>query len=152
MAQLIIRKAEEKDIDQMEVLEQECFSVPWSREALMGDLLENRLSLYLVAELEGNIVGYVGIWNIVDEGHINNVAVSSLYRKQHIGTILIDTLIKATEKAGIKRHTLEVRESNQAAKGLYAKMGFEPAGIRKGYYEDNGEDAIIMWRNSEAKL
>lgn len=146
MTELMIRKGSAADIDAIAALEQECFASPWSRESLYHDLAENQLSTYFVAELQGQIVGYVGIWMIMDEGHVNNVAVSPSYRRQHIGSALIAAMLRSTEEAGIKSHTLEVRAGNRAAKGLYENYGFKEAGVRKGYYEDNGEDGIIMWR------
>lgn len=146
MRELTIRKGSAEDIDAIAALEQECFASPWSRESLYHDLAENQLSTYFVAELQEQIVGYVGIWAIMDEGHINNVAVSPSYRRQHIGSALIAAMLRSTEEAGIKSHTLEVRAGNRAAKGLYENYGFKEAGVRKGYYEDNGEDGIIMWR------
>ena len=109
-------------------------------------MTENEMAAYVVAEYEEQIVGYVGLWIIIDEGHINNVAVSPQYRRQHIASRLIDKMLRWTESAGVKRHTLEVRAGNQAARALYEKFGFQEAGVRKGYYEDNGEDAVIMWR------
>lgn len=146
MAELILRKGVPGDVDQMEILEQQCFSVPWSKDSLLYELAENPLALYVVAEVEGRVAGYVGVWTIVDEGHITNVAVSPDFRGRHIGMALIDTMIDVTEKQGVKSYTLEVRASNAPAIGLYKKFGFVSEGLRKGYYEDNGEDAIIMWR------
>ena len=92
------------------------------------------------------MVGYIGVWKIVDEGHITNVAVSPDYRRMQIGSALLKNMLEITAEEGIVRHTLEVRTGNEAAIGLYEKFGFETAGVRKGYYEDNGEDALIMWR------
>ena len=146
MAQLIIRQAEEKDILAIEGLEQVCFSDPWSYESLEHDILNNKLSFYIVAEVEGVVCGYVGIWNIVDEGHITNVAVSPDYRRKHIASNMLDVLIASCEEAGVERFTLEVRAGNEPAKALYAGKGFKEISVRKGYYQDNGEDAIIMWR------
>ena len=146
MEELIIRKGVPEDIDDMELLEQQCFVTPWSRESLRYELAENPLALYVVAEISGHVAGYVGVWSIVDEGHITNVAVSPDFRRRHIGMALIDTMLKVTAGSGIRSHTLEVRASNAPAIGLYKKFGFTEAGLRKGYYEDNGEDAIIMWR------
>ena len=146
MAQLIIRQAEERDIMAIEGLEKVCFSDPWSYESLEHDILNNKLSFYIVAEVEGVVCGYVGIWNIVDEGHITNVAVSPDYRRKHIASNMLDVLIASCEEAGVERFTLEVRAGNEPAKALYAGKGFKEIGIRKGYYQDNGEDAIIMWR------
>lgn len=148
MAELIVRGARAEDAVQMAELEKICFASPWSYESLLYDITENHLAAYLVAEVEGKIAGYVGIWTIVDEGHITNVAVAPEFRRKHVGSCLISNLIQVTEQAGITSHTLEVRAGNEPAKGLYRKFGFVPEGIRKGYYEDNGEDAIIMWRKS----
>lgn len=146
MAELTIRKGIGSDADDMALLEQQCFADPWSRESLFHELTENPLAVYFVAELESRVIGYVGIWLIAGEGHITNVAVSPDYRRMHIGTALIDTMLTATEEAGIAAHTLEVRAGNEPAKNLYARFGFKEAGLRRGYYADNGEDAIIMWR------
>ena len=146
MAQLIIRQAAERDILAIEGREQVCFSDPWSYESLEHDILNNKLSFYIVAEVEGVVCGYVGIWNIVDEGHITNVAVSPDYRRKHIASNMLDVLIASCQEAGVERVTLEVRAGNDAAKALYAGKGFKEISVRKGYYQDNGEDAIIMWR------
>ncbi len=146
MSQLIIRQAEEKDILAIEGLEQVCFSDPWSYESLEHDILNNKLAFYIVAEVDGTVCGYVGIWNIVDEGHITNVAVSPDFRRKHIASNMLDVLIASCEEAGVERFTLEVRAGNEPAKALYAGKGFREVGLRKGYYQDNGEDAMIMWR------
>lgn len=143
---IIIRNACEADLDGIEKLEKECFTVPWSRESLEYDMKENRFATYLVAECDGETAGYMGFWVIAGECNINNVAVSPSYRRKHVGSMIIDTMIKSCEKMGITRFTLEVRKSNDPAIGLYTKYGFKPEGIRKAYYEDNGEDAVIMWR------
>ena len=146
MAQLMIRKAEAGDIAQIEELEKVCFATPWSYESLEHDILNNKLAFYIVAEVDEKVCGYVGIWNIVDEGHITNVAVSPAFRRKHIASHMLDALIEACEAAGVVRFTLEVRAGNEPAKALYAGKGFREVSVRKGYYEDNGEDAIIMWR------
>lgn len=146
MEELIIRSGIPSDIDDMEILEQRCFAVPWSRESILYDLCGNHLAAYFVAELSGRVVGYIGVWKIVDEGHITNVAVSPDCRRMQIGSALLKTMLEVTAEEGIERHTLEVRAGNEPAIGLYKKFGFETAGRRKGYYEDNGEDALIMWR------
>lgn len=147
---LIIRQAEEKDIKPMAEMDVLCFSAPWSEESFRNEIEENRLAFYIVAEISGSMVGYAGLWCIVDEGHITNVAVHPAYRRKGIGEALISVLLAHTVNNGILSHTLEVRASNEAAISLYAKFGFEPAGLRKNYYEDNGEDAIIMWRKEAA--
>ena len=149
MAELVIRKAEAKDVETIEKLEQCCFSQPWSYESIYQDIVGNDRAVYIVAETEGQVIGYAGLWIIVDEGHITNVAVSPDYRRNSVGNTIITALLQVTEDMGVKRHTLEVRKSNQAAINLYEKQGFTEAGERKGYYEDNGEDALIMWREAE---
>ncbi len=147
--ELIVRRGVVTDADDIAALEVVCFADPWSKESLIYELSENPRAVYIVAEVEGHVVGYVGVWGIVDEGHITNVAVSPDYRRKNIGSLLIYHMLKATTQAGLVRHTLEVRAGNAPAQALYRKYGFEEAGIRKGYYQDNGEDAIIMWRDSE---
>lgn len=147
--ELIVRRGVVTDADDIAALEVVCFADPWSKESLVYELSENPRAVYIVAEVDGHVVGYVGVWGIVDEGHITNVAVSTDYRRKNIGSLLIYHMLKATTQAGLVRHTLEVRAGNAPAQALYRKYGFEEAGIRKGYYQDNGEDAIIMWRDSE---
>ena len=147
MADLIIRKAEAKDVLAIEEIEKQCFTVPWSYESLYQDIVENKLAFYIVDELAaGQICGYVGIWKIFDEGHITNVAVAPEYRRKHIARAMLEALMEVTAEAGIERYTLEVRAGNEPAIRLYEGLGFTSEGIRPGYYEDNGEDAIIMWR------
>lgn len=146
MADLIIRQAEEKDVPAIEEIEKQCFTDPWSYESLYRDIVENGLAFYVVAQTDGRVCGYVGIWKILDEGHITNVAVAPEFRRKHIGRAMLKALIDFTSQEGIEKYTLEVRASNQAAIRLYEGLGFSAEGIRPGYYEDNGEDAVIMWR------
>lgn len=146
---LIVRLAEERDIIPMAEMDILCFSAPWSEESFRKEITENHLAFYIVAEISGRMVGYAGLWGIVDEGHITNVAVHPDFRRKGIGEALITVLLSHTREKGIVSHTLEVRASNDAAISLYLKFGFEPAGLRKNYYEDNGEDAIIMWRTEK---
>lgn len=100
-----------------------------------------------MAKIDDKVVGYVGIWFIVDEGHITNVAVHSDYRGQKIGDKLVEGLVKMSKENKIVSMTLEVRTSNIVAQNLYKKYGFKIGGIRKEYYSDNKEDAIIMWNS-----
>lgn len=148
MSQLIIRQGELKDVEEIAVLEKKCFKDPWSAESIRDEIEKNDFSMYIVAEIDGKVVGYVGVWYIVDEGHITNVAVDPDYRRKHIGSALIHTLIEFSEKNGVRNFTLEVRVSNISAQKLYEGFGFKNEGIRPGYYNDN-EDAIIMWRMEE---
>ena len=150
MAELVIRKGEERDLEQMAVIEKLCFSDPWSRDVLSDDMLGNRLSTYVVAEYtpdgEGRtpeIVGYVGFWVVYDEGQINNVAVRPDMQRRHLGRMLLTTAMEAAKAAGVRIFTLEVRKSNEAALALYRSMGFKEDAVRPGYYSD-GEDAVLM--------
>lgn len=140
--------AELKDVRQMATLDQMCFAAPWSVESFRREIEENAAALYLVADWNGLIIGYVGLWEIVDEGHITNVAVHPDFRRNGIASQLLKLLITVTEQGGIVSHTLEVRPSNSAAIALYSGFEFHEAGRRKAYYEDNREDALIMWRHS----
>jgi len=148
MSELIIRRATEKDVNQIADLDKICFSVPWSEQAFGKELKENKLAFYILAEMKetGQIIGYAGVWLIQGEGHITNVAVHPEFRRKHIGMAIVDVLIKESRKLGeIKTFTLEARKSNTAAIELYKKFGFLVVGIRKGYYQENNEDAVIMW-------
>ena len=148
MSDLIIRKALEKDVHEIALLDKLCFSVPWSEKAFENEFKENRLAFYILAEEKetGKIVGYAGLWMIQDEGHITNVAVHPDFRRKHIGSAVVEVLMKESRQlASTKTFTLEVRKSNTSAIDLYKKFGFFEVGIRKGYYEENNEDAVIMW-------
>ncbi len=124
-------------------LNQACFSDPWSEE-MIADELENPLACYLVAEQNGQAVGYGGFYRVMDEGNITNIAVDKDFRQKGIGSRLLQGLIRCAKEQKISFFTLEVRVSNQAAIRLYASHGFQPVGLRKGYYADNQEDALLM--------
>lgn len=147
MADVIIRQADVGDVDDIYEIEKLCFPDPWSRDALVYEMTENPRAFYVVAELEEKVVGYAGLWWIGDEGHITNVAVKPGYRHRHIGQGIIGVMVDFTTKEGMLHHTLEVRRSNEAAINLYKKFGFEVEGVRKEYYANNKEDALIMWRH-----
>lgn len=141
-----VREMRESDIDRILEIERESFSPPWSREAFLLEITKNILAKYIVAEINGNVVGYGGIWLIIDEGHITNIAVDEKYRGLGVGNRILEGLIQLCIDRNIKAITLEVRKSNEIAKSLYKKYGFVEHGIRPGYYLDNNEDAIIMWK------
>ena len=143
---LIIRDMISEDIDSISEIEKMCFSDPWSRESIAYEYEQNSLAKYLVAEKENIVIGYIGVWLIGDEGHITNVAVHPSYRGLGIANAIMLKFIDDLSKLNIKSITLEVRQSNLIAQNLYKKFGFLAAGIRKKYYEDNKEDAIIMWK------
>jgi len=134
-----------EDISRVVEIERESFNTPWPRDAYTHELTENRLAAYLVARTDGDIVGYAGMWVILDEAHITTIAVDPAFRGQHIGERLLVGLIDAALGRGARWMTLEVRKSNATAQTLYKKYGFREIGARKGYYSDNREDAIVMW-------
>jgi len=134
------------DIEDILVVEKLSFSIPWSRDSFEKEIVDNNLAIYLVAKVNEKAVGYIGMWKVLNEGHITNVAVHPEFRHQGIGDQLVSELLSLCEKENIDLVTLEVRKSNQNAIKLYEKHGFVAEGIRKAYYQDNKEDAIIMWK------
>lgn len=134
------------DIPQVQLVERKCFTTPWSRSIFISEVTRNDNAVYLVAEVGELIVGYVGIWIILDEGHITNIGVHPDFQRQGIGRGLMDHITVAATLRGVTAMTLEVRVSNYAAQALYNQLGFVPSGIRKQYYQDDKEDALIMWR------
>ena len=140
-----IRPITSADIDAVWNIEKMYFTLPWSRLSLALEVERNKCARYFVAEYSGTIVGYGGMWLVIDEAHITNIAVHPVIRRRGIGEALLRALMAEACRLGIRRMTLEVRESNKAAQNLYKKLGFVAEGKRKGYYTDNNEDAIIMW-------
>ncbi|MBQ8080525.1 MAG: ribosomal protein S18-alanine N-acetyltransferase [Clostridia bacterium] len=134
----------EKDLDAVAAIEERTFALPWSRESLRKDLMENPCARYLVAERAGEIIAYAGVWIILDEGHITNIAVDQAERGRGIGKAITAALLQYAANLGARYLTLEVRVSNEAALRLYRSLGFIKVGVRKKYYEDNGEDGYIM--------
>lgn len=140
-----------EDLDQVMEIERLSFTNPWSKNSFFLELTTNDLATYLVAKIDGRVVGYAGMWLVVGEAHVTNVAVHPDFRKKGIGELLMRSLITIAKESRAKMMTLEVRKSNDVARNLYAKLGFEPVGIRRGYYTDNREDAVIMWMNLSEK-
>lgn len=145
-AGLTVRPMTAADLDAVMSVEQDSFPVPWSRSAFEEELAQNRLARYIVALDDGEIVGYAGTWLIITEAHVTNVAVSGWRRRQGIGRLLMENLIDLARGEGMDSMTLEVRVSNQAARRLYQQLGFVEAGLRKNYYSETKEDALILWR------
>ncbi len=140
------RKMTLEDIDQVLLIEEEAFAHPWTREAFEHEMTTNLYSYYLVAETEEkDIVGYCGMWIVMDESHITNVAVAERMRGHRIGEGLMREAIRIVKEQQGVLMTLEVRVSNTVAKNLYYKLGFQDGGIRKNYYTDTQEDALVMW-------
>lgn len=144
------------DIEQVSRIERQSFPTPWSTHAYVTEIA-NPSACYLVATLNEaasnvsadtrpeTIVGYGGMWVIMDEAHVTTLAVDPTFRGRRIGELLLCELLAASLRLGATRATLEVRESNQAAQRLYEKYGFVWVALRKGYYTDNNEHAVIMW-------
>jgi len=142
---LVFRYLKEEDIDQILKIEELSFATPWTRQSFENELNLNQFAVYLVLEKEGQIVGYCGMWLIVDEAHITNIAVLPEFRGQKLGEAILQMIMEIAKKRGAKTMTLEVRVSNVVAQSLYRKLGFMNGGIRKNYYTDNYEDALVMW-------
>lgn len=134
------------DLDEVLAVENLSFTTPWSRQSFHYELAENPRALYLVAREDGNLAGYIGMWIVFDEGHITNLAVHPGHRRRGVATLLLDALTAVAKERGVTRLTLEVRRSNVAAQLLYARYGFVCSGVRRHYYRDNNEDALIMWK------
>lgn len=132
-----------KDVDGVVEVENECFKTPWSANAFQAEI-ENELARYVVAKDGDLVVGYGGVWQVLDEGHITNIAVRKSHRGKNIGGEILSNLIEICKDKNINSMTLEVRVSNGAAISLYTNHGFKEVGIRPKYYDDF-EDAIIMW-------
>ena len=119
------------------------FPIPWSMTSFEKEL-ENNYARYMVASIDGNVVGYGGMWLIIDEAHITNIAVHPEYRGFGIGDAILNSMIDICKREKAFSMSLEVRVSNLVAQNLYSKFGFKKQGVRKKYYEDNGEDALLM--------
>ena len=135
----------EEMLDRLEEMEKECFSVPWTREMLLYQMSGN--NIFLAAVNNGEVMGYIGMMFVLDEGYISNVAVTGKYRRQGIAKALISALEAKCREMHLSFMTLEVRESNIPAISLYAGLGFEEVGVRKNYYDKPRENAILMTRN-----
>ncbi|GLB61964.1 ribosomal protein S18-alanine N-acetyltransferase [Cytobacillus sp. NCCP-133] len=144
---LIFRFMNEQDIDEVLKIEHISFATPWSREAFYNELTQNQFAVYVVIEEGDRVIGYCGVWIVVDEAHITNVALLPDYRGKKLGEALMRKVMEVAVEMGAKTMTLEVRISNFMAQGLYRKLGFRDGAIRKNYYTDNQEDALVMWVN-----
>ena len=132
------------DLDAVQEIERRSFRTPWPAHAYRTELETNRLASYLVARLAGRVVGYGGVWLMVDEAHVTTFAVDPDFRRRHIGERLLLALLDLAIARNAREATLEVRLSNLAARRLYEKYGFRPVGLRPRYYSDDNEDALIM--------
>ena len=145
MSKGIVRPMQMEDLQAILEIERTSFTTPWSLQAFKAELKDNEYARYLCLELEGQVIGYMGLWFILDEGHITNIAIAPNFRGQHWGEYLMRSMMDRMVEQGMERMTLEVRASNSPAQSLYKRLGFATAGVRKGYYADTQEDALIMW-------
>lgn len=139
------RAMTEADIPAICEIEQESFTTPWTEGAFHNELTNNQFAKYTVLEFDGEVAGYGGMWLIMEEAHVTNIAIRQKYRGQKLGERLLTEMQQTASLFGVQRMTLEVRPSNEIARRLYEKKGFRSVGVRRGYYTDNQEDAIIMW-------
>ena len=143
MSEVTIRRMTMADVPGVAAVEAATFPTPWSADAFESEM-RNVAARYLVAEEDGRIIGFAGAWIILDESHVTNIAVLADKRGQGIGRRLTEGLLQYLSNLGAAYTTLEVRKSNAVAQSLYVSLGFIKLGVRKRYYEDNGEDALIM--------
>ncbi|PRO66366.1 ribosomal protein S18-alanine N-acetyltransferase [Alkalicoccus urumqiensis] len=135
------------DIPAVLDVEIESFATPWTQEAFYQEVAKNKFAYYFVAEEAEQILGYCGLWVIVDDAHITNIAVLPGRRREGIGDSLLLASMNMAKMLGAQRLSLEVRVSNEAAQNLYRRHGFQDGGLRRRYYTDNQEDALVMWVN-----
>ena len=133
-----------EDVEQVAELDKKCFPTPWSASAYVTEI-HNPSAYYIVAKTDGRIVGYAGIWLIMDEAHITTIGVAPEFRGKKIGERILASLLDEAIHRGARRATLEVRKHNHVAQNLYQKYGFHVVAVRKGYYTNNNEDALVMW-------
>ncbi len=142
----VIRRMRLEDIEHVSRLERRCYTLPWSSSAYVTEV-GNPNAYYTVAKIGETVVGYAGMWVIMDEAHLTTIAVDPSFQGRKIGERLLLDLIDEGVRRGAERATLEVRERNRVAHNLYLKYGFGDVAVRKNYYSDNGENALIMWAN-----
>ena len=147
-AKIRVRFAKSSDLDDIYELDVQTFAMPWSKEALSYDILENDNAFVIVAEYEGEFAGYADIWTVLDEADLNSIAVRVDFRRKGIGDAIMLAMTEMLSANGVATINLEVRVSNMPAIKLYKKYGFNECGVRPGYYLDNGEDALIMKRET----
>jgi len=141
---ILIEPMRLEDLDAVHTIERASFRSPWPPNAYRSELESNRLASYLVARAEGEIIGFGGMWLMVDEAHITTFAIHPAWRRQRIGERLLLSFLDLALERGAREATLEVRLSNLPARRLYEKYGFRPVGLRPRYYSDDNEDALIM--------
>lgn len=146
------RPLRDQDVPELyEKVERASFTAPWPEKAFYDEIHHNQFAHYTVLELNGEIAGYCGLWLILDEAHITNIAIRPKYRGMGLGKAMLVYVMELAKLAGSTKMTLEVRVSNEVAQNMYKQLGFEVKGVRPRYYSDNQEDAYIMWVNLDGK-
>ncbi len=141
-----LKPMEKIDVDKVIEIEAKAYgNHHWSKDSFLSELSNELARYFSVFNKNGELIAYCGCWQILEEAHVTNIAVSPEYKRKHIGELLLKTIIDECYKNMVKFITLEVRTSNTPAISLYEKYGFKSLGTRKGYYQDNNEDALIMW-------
>lgn len=141
-----IQPMQKNEVDKVLKIEEQAYGDHhWSKDSFYGELSNDLAHYYSAFDLEGNLIGYAGSWQILDEAHITTIAVKPELKRKKIGEALLNKILEECYKNEIKYITLEVRASNIPAISLYEKYGFKSLGTRKGYYQNNNEDALIMW-------
>ena len=144
---LIEPLASPSEIDAILAIEEASFTNPWTREMYLAELQNEGVSFfYLARDPERRTIGFCSVWRVLDELHINNLAVLPAYRRAGIGSALLTHVLDEGARMGARRATLEVRRSNEAARQLYERFGFSVVGVRQGYYSNPVEDALVLWR------
>lgn len=147
MSPWVIEQLTADDIDDVLALEEAAFTSPWTRAMYVAELENVGVSYcYLARDAQGKAVGFCSFWRVLDELHINNLAVLPELRRTGIGSLLLEFVLQKGVELGARRATLEVRRSNEAARVLYERFGFTVAGVRAGYYSKPVEDALVLWR------
>ena len=141
---VLYRRMTLEDVDAVHAIEEATFPTPWSRQSFVEEMTGNKCARYLVAVDGERIIAFAGAWCIFEEGHITNIAVEAAHRGRGVGRGITRALMQYAANLGVQYLTLEVRKSNLVAQSMYKSLGFIELGVRKRYYEDNGEDAYLM--------
>ncbi|MGP4042605.1 ribosomal protein S18-alanine N-acetyltransferase [Gracilibacillus sp. D59] len=145
MAKVQFRKMDVSDIEAVKEIDKRSFPIPWPDDIYEEELTKNQYAQYFVATLNEKVVGFCGSWMVLDEAQITNIAIDPDYRGKGYGQGLFQYVINNAVARGIHHLSLEVRVSNITAQKMYKKFGLKPGGIRKNYYSDNQEDALVLW-------
>lgn len=145
-AHMKIQPMQAEHVQGIHRIEEKCFAMPWSERSILHDLTENPVARWLVmTDEQERVIAYAGMWLVMDEGHVCNIAVDPDCRGKGFGKKITESLVALAKEEGMRLMTLEVRRSNAVAQALYHQIGFKDVGYRKRYYEDNKEDALIMF-------